>query len=976
MSPTGGPSVIRRFVGTFACLVGVSIAYCTYALTFASTIEPAYHTTETSDDNEFWQTTASNHRQILKTLFPPNAWQLQHPKAIETRHGILLFQEYQRNGDEFVIKPCTYIIFQGDVDSTAGLTTDNNPTTTNDSPRIITLNAVNGAVISANILTESNATGTIPTGRLIGDVLIHSKESQPNANDAFRIETRNIQFEKNQIWTTHDVNFQYGDHEGQGRDLVINLKEIEPSRIASDRDSPVSQIDSIELIDVDFMRLLINQSFFAKKTPANNKPNPGQMLIHCQGPLRIDFSNSLITLEDQVDMVVSQPGQSDDRMQCERLELSFSMPNQIPLDPSIPSALQPTNVFTFQSLTATGNPLLIESPKQQLTIRGQTVSFDMVEGMFSIEDSQQSTVNIGNHQFEVASFQYQMVADLKQLGVFVAKGAGSFHSTDPDSAENVITVSWNRNCTLEKLENEHLLSLEGKAEINLSGVGKISSDRIHIWLEESLDSSHQANSQASKNKITPVRILASGDTFLDTVELQANTQRAEVWLRKQVSATGDSSNSPAPSLPTNDDDTIGQTGPRYVVQGDLIQIQLAQKDGKHILQEALIKDKLVLRQVSNSPGARSPFVLHGNSVNLKRDLAGLFDMTLTGNSDRGQPAWIAFEEFQISGNQIRFNQLQNLMWIKGAGEIAFNPLDNTTTPQTRRISWQEQMAFDGSLIELFGNVKTRGLFTTDEETTFDLTLDSGVLRGYLTKRVDFSSPERRAPAELHMLRCSNTVAISNRVLDTNKLQQAFHQMQANNLSFYPKSGEIKSSGRGWIRSTFRNNGKALGTALEANTTGPLQSLYVTFKKSVAGNITQQHLTFSGNVKSLFGTVDNWNVKLDPNATAGMGAPEIELNCDQLSIANISPNSKPSITLNASGNTYIESQQYVGLAHRVTYSQSKNNLIMEGGRGDAKLWINRNKSPVPNVAARKIIYFIETGTVDVYAPNVLDSGRTP
>jgi hypothetical protein len=966
--------MIRRFIGTFACLVSISIAYCTYALTFASTIEPTYHTMEINEDNEFWQTTASDHRQTLKTLFPPNAWQLQHPKTIETRHGILLFQEYHRNGDEFVIKPCTYVIFQGAANSTGELNADDNPTIVNESRRIITLNAINGAVISANILNDSNATDTIPTGRLIGDVLIHSRESQPNANDAFRVETRNIQFEKNQIWTTHDVHFQYGDHEGQGRDLLINLKEIEPSRITSESTSPVSQIDSIELIDVDFVRLVIDQNLFAKKNSANSEPNLGRMSIHCQGPLRIDFSNSLITLEDQVDMVVSRPGQSDDRMQCERLELAFAMPNQIPLDPSIPLALQPSNIFTFQSLSATGNPLLIESPEQQLTIRGQTVSFDMVEGTFSIEDSQQSEVNIGNRRFEVASFQYQMAADPKQLGAFVAKGAGSFHSTESDSTKNTIAVAWNRNCTLEQLEQEHLLSLEGKAEINLSGVGKIASDRIHIWLDESIDSSNQATNQASKHKITPVRILASGDVLLDTVELQANTQRAEVWLRKQIPATDNSLTSAAPSLPTNDDNTTGQTGPKYIVQGDLIQIQLAQKDGKHILQEALIKDKLVLRQVSNSPGARSPFVLHGNSVSLKRDLAGLFEMALTGNSDRGQPAWIAFEEFQISGNQISLNQRQNLMWIKGAGEIIFSPFDTAVTTQTRRISWQEQMAFDGSQIELFGKVKTRGQFTTDEKTTFDLTLDCGVLRGYLTKRVDFSSPERKMPAELHMLSCGNAVAISNRVLDADKLQQAFHQMQANNLSFYPKSGEIKSNGSGWIRSTFRNNGKALGTALETNATDALQSLYVAFKKSVGGNITQQHLTFRGNVESLFGTVDNWNVKLDPNAIAGIGSQGIELNCDQLSIANISSNSTPSVVLSAIGNTYIESQQYVGLAHRVTYSQSKNNLIMEGGRGDAKLWINRNKSPVPNVAARKIIYFIETGTVDVYAPNVLDSGQ--
>ena len=96
------------------------------------------------------------------------------------------------------------------------------------------------------------------------------------------------------------------------------------------------------------------------------------MSIHCQGPLRIDFSNSLITLEGQVDMIVSRPDQSDDRLQCERLELAFAMPNQIPLDPSIPSALQSSDVFSFQSLTATGNPLLIESPMKPIYLLSET----------------------------------------------------------------------------------------------------------------------------------------------------------------------------------------------------------------------------------------------------------------------------------------------------------------------------------------------------------------------------------------------------------------------------------------------------------------------------------------------------------------------------------------------------------------------------------------------------------------------------
>ena len=99
-----------------------------------------------------------------------------------------------------------------------------------------------------------------------------------------------------------------------------------------------------------------------------------------------------------------------------------------------------------------------------------------------------------------------------------------------------------------------------------------------------------------------------------------------------------------------------------------------------------------------------------------------------------------------------------------------------------------------------------------------------------------------------------------------------------------------------------------------------------------------------------------------------------MTCDQLSIADIRSAKAPSIVLSAIGNTYIESQQYVGLAHRITYSQAKNNLVMEGGRADAKLWISHNKSPLPNAAARKIIYSIGTGKIDLHAPHLLDTGN--
>ena len=92
------------------------------------------------------------------------------------------------------------------------------------------------------------------------------------------------------------------------------------------------------------------------------------------------------------------------------------------------------------------------------------------------------------------------------------------------------------------------------------------------------------------------------------------------------------------------------------------------------------------------------------------------------------------------------------------------------------------------------------------------------------------------------------------------------------------------------------------------------------------------------------------------------------------MADLSVIGSKGIELEAVGNTYIESEAYIALAHRLTFSQAKEMLVLEGGRQDARLWLDKNRSPNPNAAARRITYQLRTRKVEVNGASFLDLNR--
>ena len=88
--------MLKQLIGSIYCLIATVGAYWLYALLAVPIIEPPRTEAHQSDD-EYWQAPPSVRRQALKSIFPEGAWELDNPKTIENRQGILLFKEYQQH---------------------------------------------------------------------------------------------------------------------------------------------------------------------------------------------------------------------------------------------------------------------------------------------------------------------------------------------------------------------------------------------------------------------------------------------------------------------------------------------------------------------------------------------------------------------------------------------------------------------------------------------------------------------------------------------------------------------------------------------------------------------------------------------------------------------------------------------------------------------------------------------------------------
>jgi hypothetical protein len=182
----------------------VLLSLCgTYALAVAPWIAPPPLKTPTARATSMTNVAPPSIDPELERLFPPDAWERNGAKIIETEQCTLLIRDYQPTPDgKLLLKPCTLIMHMGGQAAR----------------RPIVMQAPQGAeLVFDRALDLGRAQfGRLQKGKLAGDIRISSPPTTLGGRDALELTTSNVQLEENRVFTYDEVAFRYGDSSGRG----------------------------------------------------------------------------------------------------------------------------------------------------------------------------------------------------------------------------------------------------------------------------------------------------------------------------------------------------------------------------------------------------------------------------------------------------------------------------------------------------------------------------------------------------------------------------------------------------------------------------------------------------------------------------------------------------------------------------------------------------------------------------------------
>lgn len=489
--------MLRRISGTAISLLIVAMAYTGYALLIVPWIEPAATASNDITTRDSWLPMTPRRREELAKLFPPGSWQLDSPTIIESSYGTLLFKQNTRTDQTLKIKPCTLLVYAQQASDPQH----------QDNRRVYVLDAPDGAVLEHEGNFDLNQTqgGRIVGGRLLGQVSIDSVATSPQVNDSIHISTRNIQIDRQRIWTPHEVDFKIGPHRGSGRDLVITLARVNNPERIDQRPDLFNTIDSMELIQVDGVHLTLSRSLVGRSTATNPITAASQTAspsaastdskipveIRCQGPLRIDLRKQVASLEKHVDVLVYNTPDSVDQLTCQQLDLHFKPRRSSPLltensatqesdssKAALPSSIEPIE------LAAIGNPVILRAPSIGTLARAQRMLLNLPRRQILLEDSNQARIVQDDHELLAPYIEYQFAEQPSRLGQFIATGPGRYEGRSGNAKRPEFMASWQQECRLIKQQEQHVFSLIGKAQISQLEHGTVQADDLHVWFRE------------------------------------------------------------------------------------------------------------------------------------------------------------------------------------------------------------------------------------------------------------------------------------------------------------------------------------------------------------------------------------------------------------------------------------------------------------------------------------------------------------
>jgi hypothetical protein len=534
---------VKRAATTLVILL---TSYWLYVSLIVPVIEPPVRPRSlTATAEDITTPTVVRYHEELTHLFPADAWETKSPKVLRNRDTLLLFQDYAPQEDGTIkIFPCTVVLR----DEEAGEKGD---------ASVLILQAPEGAVLQLNRPVDLRGAqlGQPVAGRLLGRIEIHSP-GRADGTGKLHVVTSNVQINPARLWTPNEVEFRYDRNVASGRDLMIKLL---PSQSDESGDSPVgwAGIRSIELVRLHQLHLEIESQDTrnlrtladATSTPPVTTSTPVD--VSCTGPLRIDFVENAMTLEDRVALQRTNPDGKVDSLHCDRLTLYLkqttaeavatttgqttnqAIPRHVVGKPvegkGIPAAdtkadrrFAEVPKLELKRVVAEGTPVVLDAQSQSVQVRSHKLLYDLELGRFRIWASDQDTddqVLFRYEQQRVWAREIDCTLDKVSQGVerVRAVGPGKLAGTMPGDDAQPIRAFWQQMLLFQKESpTSYQLSVTVQAQVEVGEAYRIDAERLHVWLEPdpSAESAGQGDNRGESDddrglgRLRPQRVVA------------------------------------------------------------------------------------------------------------------------------------------------------------------------------------------------------------------------------------------------------------------------------------------------------------------------------------------------------------------------------------------------------------------------------------------------------------------------------------
>ena len=564
---------IRRYLASLAVVVTLLAAY---AFGVAPLLEPPPIVHRPNPASLPDVNPADPTAELLARLFPPDAWERQNPKIVETDACTLLVKDYKPTPDGMLeLTPCTLIFHAAAAEGTS-------------ERRPIVMQAPRGAFIQFDkALDIAKAQfGRLVKGHLPGQITIFSPETSPGAGDDLHLVTHDLQMDKQRVYTTREVEFRYGESHGRGRDLTIALAPKDPE----DPQSSIGGVRSLTLAKIDRLHIEApGGSLAGLGSSAKSDEQAAPLEVTCRGPFVFDVLAETAMFDDGVVVERVNLTGPPDSLTCQRLLLVFAddpdadggdrrprggsagaSPSRASPSQAAPSEASPSQAAgdplagRLKRIVAEGGPVRLVAPSSATVASAARIEYSLAQRRLILTPgagAEQVSLKQQANEFTARELDYE-AAEQGRLGRLWAAGPGQLTFTQAAGlAKQTIVAKWEKELRVRPHERNQVISLIEKASLDVDPLGHFDAEELHLWVLEVPREAEVRNGEAREGEaregearegeapaepgaakaaqkpaeraytILPDRLLASGGVTLDSPRLHVDTARLEVWFK-------------------------------------------------------------------------------------------------------------------------------------------------------------------------------------------------------------------------------------------------------------------------------------------------------------------------------------------------------------------------------------------------------------------------------------------------------------